>query len=563
MDTRAFRRHLRGAFRALSAQPQSPCAHVHPSYTEEELLRRADEFNAKAEQHWRKIAAEPDAREHVLNKPLSTVRDTAGILYRLGLVLQELDLGIGMTVVDFGSGSCWLSSFMNRLRCRTISIDVSPTALELGKEMFRSDPRHHLEAKPQFLVYEGHGIALPDASADRIVCFDSFHHVPNQAEVLREFYRILKPGGRLVMGEPGEGHAHSDQGAYETEIHGVLENDLHLDDLAALAQSIGFETPRLKPFGDPGGMTFSLEQHVRFMAGEDDVFPLAALRESLRHFMVLSLLKGSSAPDSRNPSVLRAEITALDLSSNPSGNGTTLKVRVKNTGDTKWLHEQTPLGGFVALGAHASKEGGDFISRGFTRLHLSRSVDPGESVDLEIRLPRLHPEGDVRVQLDMVDERVAWFEQCGSAPLLLKERFEDAISPAPDGEFASLALKAPAAGRLEGVAPGAPIEVTLEIANKGSAVWTAGAPGLRGAICLGVELCDRDGVLLNRDYERFALPANLGPGETIDFALSCHAPADPGVYRLRFDLVNEGIAWFEHYGLRPIDLVIAVGPKPL
>ena len=44
--------------------------HVHPSYTEAELLSRAEEFNRNAELHWRKIAAESAGRKHVLNKQI-------------------------------------------------------------------------------------------------------------------------------------------------------------------------------------------------------------------------------------------------------------------------------------------------------------------------------------------------------------------------------------------------------------------------------------------------------------------------------------------------------------
>ena len=394
MDTRAFKRHLSLAWQALSATPKPPHVHEHPTYSEAELLSRADEFNRNAERHWQSIKAEPDARLHVLNKPLSTVRDTPGIFYRLGLVLHELDLGLGMTVVDFGAGSCWFSSLMNRLRLRTISVDVSETALAFGREMFESDPRHHMELEPQFLKYSGHELPIPDASVDRIVCFDSFHHVPNQAEVLREFFRILRPGGRLVMGEPGEGHAHSDQGAYETEIHGVLENDIHLDDLMKIAAPIGFHSPQLKPFPDPASLTFTLEQHQKFMEGDDNIFPVHTVRDSLRHFMILSLFKGRSAPDSRNPSVLRAEISPVSLTPLASGEGSIQKVRIRNSGDTLWLAQETPLGGFVVLGAHLLNLKKETIGRGFVRVYLPRDVAPGDSVDMEIRLPKTNSAGE-------------------------------------------------------------------------------------------------------------------------------------------------------------------------
>ena len=559
MDSRAFRRHLSLAWRALSDAPRAPHVHVHPTYSEAELLNRADEFNGNAELHWQSISKEPDARLHVLNKPLSTVRDTPGILYRLGLVLHELDLGVGMTVVDFGAGSCWLSSLMNRLRCRTISVDVSGTALAFGREMFETDPRHQMELNPRFVKYSGHELDIPSESVDRIVCFDSFHHVPNQTEVLREFFRILRPGGRLVMGEPGEGHAHSDQGAYETEIHGVLENDIHLDDLVRLAADVGFHSPQLKPFPDPASLTFSLEQHTRFMGGDDNIFPVDTVRESLRHFMILSLFKGRGAPDSRNPSVLRAEIKALSLASRPAGDGSIQSVRITNSGDTLWLREETPLGGFVVLGAHLLNLKRETVARGFVRVYLPKNVAPGESIDLDIRLPKANPQGHCLIQLDMVDDRVAWFEQTGSPTLLLTDRFELLTSEAPGYLFANLNLVKPGASTTLGpVSPGQGIDVTLQIHNAGDTRWIAGPAGVKGHVCVGVVICNDAGEVLIRDHERFELPKDMDPVERTELNFTCHAPRKSGKHRLRFDLVDEGISWFESFGVRTVDLPIEV-----
>ena len=173
----------------------------------------------------------------MLNKPFSTVRDTAAILYRLSLVLDVLDLGVGHTVVDFGAGSCWLSAFFNRLRCHTVSVDVSPTALDLGREVFRLDPRQNAELDSRFVAYDGQTLPLESESVDRVVCFDSFHHVPNQDGILREIFRVLRPGGRLVLAEPGEGHAHAEHSRFETSHFGVLENDLDLADLQSARAS--------------------------------------------------------------------------------------------------------------------------------------------------------------------------------------------------------------------------------------------------------------------------------------------------------------------------------------
>lgn len=45
-------------------------------------------------------------------------------------------------------------------------------------------------------------IPVPDASFDAILCTEVLEHVPEPVAALREFSRILKPGGRLILTAP-------------------------------------------------------------------------------------------------------------------------------------------------------------------------------------------------------------------------------------------------------------------------------------------------------------------------------------------------------------------------
>ena len=55
----------------------------------------------------------------------------------------------------------------------------------------------------EFLLAHPTGsIELPDDSVDLITCFGVLHHIPNVSKVMREFRRILIPGGILLVREP-------------------------------------------------------------------------------------------------------------------------------------------------------------------------------------------------------------------------------------------------------------------------------------------------------------------------------------------------------------------------
>ena len=52
-------------------------------------------------------------------------------------------------------------------------------------------------------------IDLPDAFADMLFCHQTLHHLVRQEDSLREFYRILKPGGFLLFAESTRAYIHS------------------------------------------------------------------------------------------------------------------------------------------------------------------------------------------------------------------------------------------------------------------------------------------------------------------------------------------------------------------
>ena len=373
-----------------------------------------DRYNVAAEKYFQAMT-DP---AFLLNKPFCGIEMAPTILYRFAILLASLDLGFHR-VLDFGAGSCWVSSHLNRMGCRTVALDVSETALRLGQQAFACDRRQRMELRPQFVVYDGVTLPFADGSMDRIICFDAFHHIPNKQDILNEMYRVLAEGGRVAFAEPGAGHAHSADAISETENHGVLEDNIDLDKLIVMGERAGFDHIWIKPYPPPGAITFTAAQYRRFARGRDSIFPLHVVRDDLASNSMIVMQRGATVIDSRRPGVLRADLE-LDGASRMrvgAGQSFTLKVRVVNTGDTIWRATPDLAGGYVALGAHLLDASKRVLDDGSLRGALAADVAPGGGQYVAITLTAPSTPGAYVFELDMVCEMVTWFGQRGSATL--------------------------------------------------------------------------------------------------------------------------------------------------
>ena len=95
---------------------------------------------------------------------------------------------------------------------------------------------------------------------------------------------------------------------------------------------------------------------------------------------------------------------------------------------------------------------------------------------------------------------------------------------------------------------GRQVTVRMKVRNLSSRPFPAQASYGRRLVRVGAQLCARDGAVVSRDFERAWLPQTLSPDSTVDVEMTMTAPAKPGRYGLKFDLVSEGIDWFEACG---------------
>ncbi len=97
---------------------------------------------------------------------------------------------------------------------------------------------------------------------------------------------------------------------------------------------------------------------------------------------------------------------------------------------------------------------------------------------------------------------------------------------------------------------GRTLAVRTRVRNLSTRPFPAQATHGRRLVRLGAQLCSVDGSVINRDFARAWLPQTVAGGERADVSIDIPAPEQPGRYALKFDLVSEGIDWFERCGSR-------------
>jgi len=79
---------------------------------------------------------------------------------------------------------------------KIIALDVNP---EVKEQV--ADKADACDCEVQVVVNNATAMELPDQSVDMVFCHQTLHHIADQAGAVKEFYRVLKPGGVLLMAE--------------------------------------------------------------------------------------------------------------------------------------------------------------------------------------------------------------------------------------------------------------------------------------------------------------------------------------------------------------------------
>src|SRR5260370_42285195 len=111
-----------------------------------------------------------------------------------------------------------MSRFFARAGYDVAGVDICPDMIAHAE---RLRDREELDSL-RFVVSDYEELSFAD-EFDAAVFFDALHHAVDEALAIRKAFQALRPGGRCVTSEPGEGHHAAATSRAAVERFGVTE----------------------------------------------------------------------------------------------------------------------------------------------------------------------------------------------------------------------------------------------------------------------------------------------------------------------------------------------------
>jgi ArsR family transcriptional regulator len=128
-----------------------------------------------------------------------------------------------ITVADLGAGEGLVSQLLARRAEKVWCIDNSPRMVEVGTDLAARNGLANLTYK----LGDIESVPLPDKSVDLAILSQALHHAQHPQTAVNEAFRILRPGGQLLILDLNEHTFEKARELYADVWLGFKESALH------------------------------------------------------------------------------------------------------------------------------------------------------------------------------------------------------------------------------------------------------------------------------------------------------------------------------------------------
>ncbi len=223
----------------------------------------ADEVRNTVREHYGKVAetngtvgcspgcCSPGANSSVAlgysSDELASVPDGSNLGLGCGNPQAMAALRAGETVLDLGSGAgfdCFLAARQVGPTGRAIGVDMTPQMVAKA----RDNARRAGVTNVDFRLGEIEHLPVLDASVDVILSNCVINLSPIKAEVIREAFRVLRPGGRLAISDVVATAPIPERlRGTDSALTGCIGGAAHVDELERMLTETGFAGVAVRP----------------------------------------------------------------------------------------------------------------------------------------------------------------------------------------------------------------------------------------------------------------------------------------------------------------------------
>jgi SAM-dependent methyltransferase len=111
---------------------------------------------------------------------------------------DQLGVAAGSEVLEIGSGSGGPAVYLALARsCRVVGVDINEHGVRNASRLAETGG---VADRARFQVIDaGRSLPFPDASFDTVISNDAMCHIEKRLPVLRDWHRVLRPGGRALF----------------------------------------------------------------------------------------------------------------------------------------------------------------------------------------------------------------------------------------------------------------------------------------------------------------------------------------------------------------------------